>query len=104
MLLYILLAVLIALACVQIFLTLSQKTTDRSAELFFNLDKGFLKTETTIRDEFSRNRNESAKTASETRQELALSLKNFSDSVTKNMADITALVKQELNASREESA
>lgn len=104
MLLYILLAVLITLACVQIFLTVRQKTTDRSAELFFNLEKGFQKTETTIRDEFSRNRNESAKAASDTRQELAQALKNFSDSVSRNMAEITALVKQELNASREESA
>jgi DNA recombination protein RmuC len=104
MLIYVLLAVLIALACVQIFFTLRQKTADRSAELFFNLEKGFAKTEATIRDEFSRNRNESSKAASDTRQELSLALKNVADSVSKNMADIIALVQKELNASREESA
>jgi DNA recombination protein RmuC len=104
MLIYILLAVLIALVSVQIFLTLNRKIEDNSAELLNNLDKAFQKSETTMRDEFSRNRNENTKAASDTRQELAMALKNFSDSVTKNMADITGLVKQELIASREESA
>lgn len=78
---------------------------------FDNLEKGQGKVETTVREEFSRNREESGKTAKQQRDELAASIKAFSeqlgkltDSNEKRMDKMRETVEQRLKALQEDNA
>jgi DNA recombination protein RmuC len=56
-----------------------------------NLEKTLARLEASIKDDFTRNRDESARNARELREELAASLKNFSESLSRSMTEMANL-------------
>ncbi len=98
----ILIAVAVALLAVVIvlLLVLLQRQSRLSlTPLLLRLDaleKGGERVERGLKDEISRNREESNNQARGLREELALSLKGFNDSVLKQMADVATLQKNQL--------
>ena len=98
----VLLAVLCVLAAVALAMLISLQKRDITPELEHRLrvlDLAFGKSDSLIRDEFARGREESGRTAKEMRDELKSSLKAFED----NFAGNIKLLKDELAQARTES-
>lgn len=98
-----LLILLIALGIVNLLMQFRKKETPVTLEHFQKIESSIIqfsrsleKNETSTRDEFQRNRQESNQMAKETRGELAKSLKEFADSATQNNTLLSGLLRQKL--------
>lgn len=99
----ILLIIIIAILLLNFFfiLKLSKKEENKKFDelkfAFDNLEKGLNKLESTLKDEFVRNREEFSKNSKETREELTNSFRTFGDSVSGRMSEIANLQKNQLD-------
>ena len=90
------------LACViilQIALLLRRQRPDLTPfnQAFQSVERAHERTERAVRDEVAKNREESAVTFRQSREELANSLKGFGDLLVNNMAEIGKLQKAQLD-------
>ena len=88
----ILLFILLFLAIVNILLTIIKKRNDNSKDLnvkLIQLDSSLSRMDPLVRDEFSRNREESQRSFKENREELNNSFKLLGDTLTKTVAELS---------------
>ncbi len=104
----ILLIILILLTLVTIFLLLKKSNQKDYSKDFEAIKEKFLKTETTlemldksVKDEFSRNRNEANENYKIIREELSKSLNNFSENFDKNVSQLNDLLTKNYKESLE---
>jgi len=84
-----LLAILILLSIAIFVLMLKNKSTDNTKSLTEIIEKNSEKVEKTLKDEISTNRKEAASVNKEAREEIAKSIKDFGDSVNKQVSALT---------------
>jgi DNA recombination protein RmuC len=106
---FILLGLLLLAAMVNIRLA-SRKEPDNNKNdelklLLVNLEKDLSRTDSLIREEFGRNREESQKAFKDNREELGRSFKSFEDKFTLNIKDVNELQRQKFDdlANRQEA-
>ena len=103
-LLLILVGVTLAAVLVVLIILIQRRNDDgvlKSQDFFTGLEKQQERTEHMVKDEFSRNRNESAGTARQSREEIATSLKSASDSQLKQLMEMTRLNEEKLETMRQ---
>lgn len=95
----VLIALLLVVLCV-LLLILKKLSRQIDAPLLFSrldaFEKGQERTESIIREEVARSREELSKTAREQRQELSEAFKGFGDSVVQRMRDVASIQKERL--------
>jgi DNA recombination protein RmuC len=88
----------LALIAVVAFLLLRSRRSDAElASKIEGLERAQERGETMVRDEFSRNREESASAARSQRDELSSSLKNVSDTTLKSLIEISAMLRVQID-------
>jgi DNA recombination protein RmuC len=100
-LLPVLLLLLVAVLCVLLLILRKQGLQIDSTLLFSRLDtfeKGQERTESLLREEAARSREELSRTAREQRQELSEAFKGFGDSVVQRMRDVASIQKERLES------
>jgi len=99
-LLILILLLAVSVLIVQILLLRRKATFDPAVlkSSFDALQIGQERIERAVRDEIAQNRTESGDTARKLREEIAINLKGFNDSVLKQMADIASIQKQQLES------
>ena len=99
-LLILILLLAVSVLIVQIVLLRRKATFDPAVlkSSFDALQIGQERIERAVRDEIAQNRTESGDTARKLREEIAINLKGFNDSVLKQMADIASIQKQQLES------
>lgn len=97
----VLIVLLLAVFCV-LLLILKKLSLQIDAPLLFSrldaFEKGQERTESIIREEVARSREELSKTAREQRQELSEAFKGFGDSVVQRMSDVASIQKERLES------
>lgn len=73
----------------------SQLSTDNLDNYFENIDKSFNRMDTSIKDEFSRSREENNRLSKEQREELSGIVKNFGENISTRINDITTAQKSQ---------
>ncbi len=96
-LLLILVGVILATVLI-LLIVLVRRTEIKSQDLFATLEKQEERTEHLVRDEFARNRLESAGSARQAREEIGGTLKFASDSQLKQMGEIAGMQKDQLDS------
>lgn len=98
----ILLGIIVTIVIINLIILLrsqsSQKNDDTQnlPSLIDNLSGGVNRVETTLRDELSRNRDESARSSKETRTELSTSFQSLGDTLAKRIGEIGGIQKEKL--------
>jgi DNA recombination protein RmuC len=98
-----LILVSVTLAAVLLVLIILTRRRDddaslKSQEFFATLEKQQERTEHMVKDEFARNRQESAGSARQTREEIGSTLKSASDSQLKQMSEVAGMQKDQLDS------
>ena len=102
-LLLILVGAILAAVLVVLIILIQRRKDDgalKSQDFLTSLEKQQERTEHMVKDEFSRNRNESAGTARQSREEIATSLKSASDSQLKQLMEMARLNEEKLETMR----
>lgn len=94
---FIILSFLLLVAAVILLIRLSGKKEDTNLSLYFDHQTSLLnRIEGSLRDEFSRSREESQRNLRESREEMQKTITNFSEVITKTMTEIGKLQKEQL--------
>ena len=88
--------VLLLVATLQVILLFRKSTADLAP-----LEKDLERTERTVREEISRNREEASKAARQSREEMATAQKNVGDSLVKQLTSLSQIIDKKLGAMRE---
>ncbi len=87
---------LLAVVVLQVILFFRKSTADLAP-----LEKDLERTERTVREEISRNREEANKAARQSREEMATAQKNVGDSLVKQLTSLSQIIDKKLGAMRE---
>jgi DNA recombination protein RmuC len=96
--LLLIMAAMFLAAAVLLLIILVRRREIKSKDFFATLEKQQQRTEYMVRDEFARNRQESAGSARQSRQEIGSILKSSSDSQLRQMSEVAGMQKDQLDS------